>query len=207
MRLSSLDHLVVVAPSLAAGAAFVERKLGVKLQAGGRHPRMGTHNLLLRLGASYLEVIVPDPDAPAPSRPRWFGLDTLSPDTLPHLAHWVARTSGLDDADAGLTGVFGAIESMSRGTLAWRISIRSDGHLPLEGAIPSLIDWGDATHPAQRLDDLGCTLQRLAITHPDPALVRRHLATIGFCGPLTVLPGERCGLSAAIETAAGCKTL
>lgn len=69
MRRASLDHLVVVAPTLAAGAQYVEERLGVVMQPGGKHPRMGTHNLLLRLGDCYLEVIAPNPDAPAPTRP------------------------------------------------------------------------------------------------------------------------------------------
>lgn len=43
-----------------------------------------------------------------------------------------------------------------------------DGHLPFEGALPSLIDWGESEHPAQQLDDSGCKLQRLEISYPDP---------------------------------------
>jgi hypothetical protein len=45
-----LDHLVVVAPTLDAGAAWARSALGADLRPGGRHDRMGTHNLLLRLG-------------------------------------------------------------------------------------------------------------------------------------------------------------
>ncbi|MCD0504910.1 VOC family protein, partial [Bordetella petrii] len=55
-----LDHIAVAAPDLASGADWVERALGVRPQRGGAHPRMGTHNLLLRLGPDvYLEVIAP----------------------------------------------------------------------------------------------------------------------------------------------------
>ncbi|WP_439000279.1 VOC family protein [Pseudomonas benzopyrenica] len=68
MRASSLDHLVVVAPTLAAGALYIAQRLGLEMQPGGQHPRMGTHNLLLRLGDAYLEVIAPDPDAVPPAR-------------------------------------------------------------------------------------------------------------------------------------------
>lgn len=207
MRRASLDHLVVVAPTLAAGALYVEERLGVAMQPGGKHPRMGTHNLLLRLGDCYLEVIAPDPDAPAPTRPRWFGLDDLEPRTAPCLAHWVARTQRLDRADASLTQTFGTIESMSRGTLSWQISIHADGHLPLGGMLPSLIDWGDAQHPARGLTDRGCQLQRLELRHPDPALLRQQLEAIGFSGPVAVIPGDGSGLLACIETPRGPKTL
>ena len=207
MHASNLDHLVVVAATLAAGARHVEQRLGVELQPGGKHPRMGTHNLLLRLGDSYLEVIAPDPDAQAPTRPRWFGLDDLDPLAAPYLAHWVARTPGLAGADESLTRVFGAIESMSRGSLSWRISIQRDGRLPLGGTLPSLIDWGDTQPPAQGLTDRGCQLQRLALSHPDPASIAQQLEAIGFSGPVTVMAAERPGLLAYVETPTGLKTL
>ncbi|MDQ7911930.1 VOC family protein [Pseudomonas sp. 102515] len=207
MRLSSLDHLVVVAPTLAAGAQYVERRLGVEMQPGGKHARMGTHNLLLRLGDAYLEVIAPDPDAAPPTRTRWFGLDALEADAEPRLAHWVARTQGLAQADARLTQTFGTIESMSRGTLSWQISIHADGHLPLGGMLPSLIDWGDAEPPARGLIDRGCRVQRLELRHPDAVVLGQQLEAIGFSGPVAVIPGEGPGLLACIETPTGLKTL
>jgi hypothetical protein len=94
-----LDHLVVVAPTLSAGAEWVRETLGEAPEEGGSHPRMGTHNALLRLAEDvYLEVIAIDPDAPAPSRPRWFGLDRVGPNDPPRLAAWVARTNDLHGA-------------------------------------------------------------------------------------------------------------
>ena len=70
------DHLIIGAHTLEQGAAYIEELLGVKPQAGGRHAAMGTHNMLLRLGArAYLEIIAIDPAGETPQRPRWFGLD------------------------------------------------------------------------------------------------------------------------------------
>lgn len=67
---SLLDHITITAFSLEAGAAFVVDALGVAPQVGGEHPRMGTHNLLLRLGESmFLEVIAPNPAVAASSEP------------------------------------------------------------------------------------------------------------------------------------------
>ena len=64
--LTRLDHLVVVASTLEAGAQFVEQALGVAPSPGRRHPHMGTHNLLLSLGpAAYLEVAAIDRIRPA----------------------------------------------------------------------------------------------------------------------------------------------
>src|SRR6187455_2140086 len=71
-----LDHIAVIAPSLAAGVAYVHDVLGVEPVTGGKHSLMGTHNCLLRIGEDvFMEVIAIDPDAPQPAVKRWFGLD------------------------------------------------------------------------------------------------------------------------------------
>src|SRR5690606_31926871 len=89
---SHIDHRVVTAPTLEQGAAYVENAVGIVPQVGGEHPRMGTHNLVLRLGADvYLEVIAVNPKALPPDRPRWFELDGSL--RQPRLATWVDRKS------------------------------------------------------------------------------------------------------------------
>ena len=136
-----LDHIAITAFSLEAGAAFVADALGVAPQAGGAHPRMATHNQLLRLGdATYLEVIAPDPAAPAPGRPRWFGLDALGPRSVPALSTWVVRSTDIQASAAAASEPLGGIEPMSRGALDWRITIPADGSVPLDGAAPALIE-------------------------------------------------------------------
>jgi hypothetical protein len=44
----AIDHLVVAAATLDAGAEYVRATLGVEPEVGGTHERMGTHNRLLR---------------------------------------------------------------------------------------------------------------------------------------------------------------
>jgi hypothetical protein len=59
---------------------YVRQTLGVSPQAVGEHPRMGTHNYLLKLGEKfYFEVIAINPNASQPNRPRWFELDEPDP--------------------------------------------------------------------------------------------------------------------------------
>ena len=71
MPSSRVDHLIVTAASLAEGADYVRRELGVEMQAGGEHVRMGTHNRLLKLGEKlYLEVIAVNPAVPRPATAR-----------------------------------------------------------------------------------------------------------------------------------------
>src|SRR5699024_10548048 len=123
---SYLDHIVITAPDLEAGASRVEAALGVSLAAGGSHPHMGAHNRLLRLSAStYLEVIAPDPAAMThPSRPRWFNLDHVAADEAPLLAGWVARCDDIYATRAYCAEEVGAVQSMTRGDLAWQMAVR-----------------------------------------------------------------------------------
>ncbi|TDV59158.1 VOC family protein [Pseudomonas sp. LP_7_YM] len=208
---TSLDHLVIVAPTLEAGARFVSQQLGVELQPGGCHPLMGTHNKLLRLGThSYLEVIAINPAALPADRPRWFGLDGLPDNVPPRLAHWVAKTDTLKTLNPIFAEVVGQVQPMSRGELCWDITILADGRLPLEGAAPSLIQWGQPVHPAAMLEDKGCSLQMLDIFHPAPERINHLLAAMNFSGPVRL---HRCDsieasrLVSCIETPSGLRNL
>ncbi len=183
MPFCQLDHITVTSPTLEAGAQFIWKTLGVKLQPGGAHPRMGTHNLLLRLGdAMFIEVISPDPHASAPGRPRWFGLDGVRSDTPPALTTWVACTSDIYNVVSAAAEPLGGVEPMRRGALDWLITIPADGSVPLDGVGPALIEWQTGPHPATRLDDLGLSLVKLEIFHSDPARVARLLGSIHFDG-------------------------
>ncbi|HKX40862.1 MAG TPA: VOC family protein [Burkholderiaceae bacterium] len=206
-----LDHLAITSPTLEAGSDLVYACLGVRPQRGGEHPRMGTHNLLLRLGeATYLEVIAVDPQATRPPRPRWFALDSLPADAAPRLACWVARTDDIHTSLATASEALGRAEAMSRGSLHWLISIPEDGSLPLAGVAPTLIQWQDATHPAVNLPDLGCSLEALAVLHPEPQRIGALLSSLGFAAGSTqvsVLESAEAGLAARIRTPSGWRTL
>jgi hypothetical protein len=203
-----IDHLVVAAPDLDAGAAWVRAVLGAECRPGGRHERMGTHNRLLRLGDDlYVEVIAVDPAARPPGRPRWFSLDTFAPDAMPRLVGWVARTTNIYKAASASPEPLGTIEQMSRGDLSWRLTIPPDGSLPLGGAAPLLIQWDTSHHPATRLPDDGFTLVRLDVTHPEPDRVWRLLTAVGFDGPVGIHSGDRALLAAEIGTQSGVRRL
>ncbi len=205
---SSIDHIIVTAPSLAAGEGFVRDVLGDCLQTGGEHPRMGTHNLLARLGDGlFLEVIAADPNAPAPARPRWFSLDTLAADAEPALSAWVVRTTDIRAAAAAASEPLGNIAPMSRGALNWLITIPEDGSLPLGGAGPELIQWQSDVHPAAGLKDRGLSLAALEIFHPEPERVSRLLRSLKLEAPVSVSAASACRLSARIDTPAGLRVL
>jgi hypothetical protein len=159
------DHIVVAARTLDEGAAWVEARLGVAPVPGGKHPTMGTHNRLLRIGPrEFLEVIAIDPDAAPPARARWLGLD--SPEVRGRLEregaalmHWVERT---DDIERALLDYGDTVEvlDLARGPYRWKIGVPKDGHRPAGGRLPTLIQWEGGLHPADALPDSGCRLER-----------------------------------------------
>ncbi|MCS3731892.1 VOC family protein [Bradyrhizobium betae] len=176
-----LDHITVAANDLAEGVAYVEKALGLAPPAGGSHPLMGTHNHLLRLSeTSFLEVIAPDPQASAPSRPRWFALD--DPQThaalasSPKLMTWVVSTSDITSALAKIPQAAGPAITVTRGDLEWLISVPPDGSMPFGGAFPTVIEWPEGPHPASRMPDLGCALVAFEIRHPEADTIRAALA-------------------------------
>jgi Glyoxalase-like domain len=207
----TIDHLVVTAPSLDVGVKWVEKQLGVELQPGGEHPSMGTHNCLLRLGEStYLEVIAPNPAAARPPRPRWFGLDRLTPNSAPRLASWVARTADIQAGFSTSSQDLGTILTMRRGDLEWRITVPDDGNVILGGIIPMLIEWKTPAHPASRLPDSGCTLLRLEGITQDEKLAIAALDSIRAAKLLSLIPAGAIalpGLNAHILTPHGPKVL
>lgn len=175
-----LDHITIAARTLDEGVAYVEQALGVPMSGGGAHPLMATHNTFLRLGEGlFLEVIAPDPAAKA-SRPRWFALD--DPKThealsrAPKLMIWVARTPDIDASLAAMPNAARPAITVTRGDLAWLISVPPDGSLPLDGAFPTLIQWPQGVHPSSRLPDLGCSLVELEVTHPEAKSIQSSLS-------------------------------
>ncbi|GAA4007662.1 VOC family protein [Deinococcus rubellus] len=192
----AIDHLVIAARSLSEGAAWLEDRLGVHLAPGGEHPTFGTHNRLLSLGEAYLEVIAVNPDAPAPTRPRWFGLDTPAVQERlkrgPALIHWVARTPQPPLAAQG------EVLALTRGRYVWTLTVPQDGSLPLGGALPSLIAWqGDS--PAATLPDVGVRLRSLELMTPQPEQLREALTGLKLVELVTVHQAPETRLQAVLD--------
>lgn len=208
----AVDHLVVAAQSLSAGVGWIEQRLGVRMQSGGQHAAMGTHNALVGLGPKlYLEVIAIDPSGATPARPRWFDLDEprmrAQLAESPTLIHWVARTGDIETDAAQCPVDLGPITTMRRGDFEWRLTVPDDGHLPERGLVPTLIQWPGPLHPADRLPDPGLRLVALAGEHPEPAGARRALAALGFSETLKVTYGRTPRLAAMLRTPRGIVSL
>jgi hypothetical protein len=207
---TELDHLIVACSDLTQGAAWLQEQLGVAPQTGGKHALMGTHNALLRLGARvYLELLAIDPDAPPPARPRWFDLDTAHvrerARERPFLLSWAARTANIVAAVTHVAAL-GEVLALARNQYAWRITVPEDGALQFGGVLPTVLQWDGDAHPADALEDRGCTLQRLALEHPAASSVLPLFRELRITGPVDLKPGPR-SLVAHIATPAGLRAL
>ena len=209
---SALDHLVIVAPSLDEGAAYVRDALGVEPFEGGRHRELGTHNRLLRLGHNlFLEVIAPDP-ASSHTGPRVFGIGNEASvrsvwDAGRRLRAFVARTGSLDAAAGAHGDVLGALRHVTRGERAWRMLIPLDGGLPLAGAAPTLVEYERGMVPAAHMPESGCSLVELVVACPDASEVAAVHRGLGLGGAVTVREAPETQLVAVVSTPRGLATL
>ncbi|RLQ89372.1 VOC family protein [Notoacmeibacter ruber] len=198
-----LDHLAIAAADLASGVDFVRERLGVDIPAGGAHPKMSTHNHLMRLGETeFLEVIAADPSTPAPQQPRWYAIDRNG-DRPPRLATWILSTNDIEAACAVLPRSIGAPMTVSRGALTWQITVPDDGSMPFEGAFPTIIQWPDGKVPGAAMADRGCRLSQLVVTHPLAGYVETLLKPHFQDERIVFREGVTISLEAAIETPSG----
>jgi len=200
--MAEIDHIVLGARTLEAGAAFVQQHLGVAPRAGGVHEGYGTHNMLLGLGKGrYLEIIAPDPKQPEPAHPRPFDLDDPAIKVMleaePRLIAWVARTPVLDAVIARLGPRGGEVKAMKRGDLSWRMAFppqRQD----MDNLIPALIQW-QGEGASSRIPDSHCRLVELEAEHPEVDAVRQALAERGLDEVLRVRHSPHARLVARIR--------
>jgi hypothetical protein len=206
-----IDHLVYASNDLPSASSTVAELLGTAPTPGGHHVGHGTYNELLALGgATYLEVIGPDPSQPAPDGPRPFGIDSLDG---PALVAWCVRPKRplesivLEARAAGIE--LGEVAAMSRRRpdgvlLQWVLTPpQLDG--PFGRSLPFMIDWGGSAHPTETLQPL-VRLVELEVVHPDPALLHAAFDIIGLGEEIMVREGSA-ALRARIATAGGDVTL
>lgn len=200
--MTDLDHLLWAAPDLDAGMAAVAGVTGVTPAAGGSHPGFGTRNGLLSLGASYFEIIAPDPaqDLAGNRGGRIAGLPG------PGLLTFAVRTPDLAGfaaagRQAGLS--VGEPLAMSRRRpdgldLAWTVQHAASRAYP--DLVPFAIDWQGCPHPAGTTPQ-GCVLLDFAVLHPDPEPLAAIYAALGVA--VAVKRALRPGLLATLETPRG----
>jgi len=211
--LLKLDHLTVIAPTLAEGVGHVRESLGLDVPFGTRHDYMGTHNHRLQLGDNtYLEIVALDPEGKNPSRSRWFDLDDARKiradwESGRRLRGWVANTEVIDAVLSQHAAVFGSKVSLPPSNPDFAFTIPDDGSLPLDGAAPSIIDHrGDSSYIAS-LPDLGARLRSFTLEHPNPAAIDSFYRELKIDRPPTVIRGQAVRYRALIDTPSGLREL
>ena len=207
-----IDHLVYASNDLPSASKTIAALLGAVPTPGGRHVGHGTYNELLSLGgATYLEVIGPDPTQADVAGPRPFGIDGL---TEPALVAWCVRPARplpeiVEDARAA--GIeLGVVASMSRRRpdgvlLEWELTFpQLDG--PFGRALPFMIDWADSAHPTETLPS-AVNLIEFEVVSPDARRLSEALDIMGIRGAVTIHDGPQIALRATVETAGGQVTL
>jgi len=201
---NKIDHFSVGAASLSQGVKAMQAELGVTLSPGSKHDLMSTHNCVMQAGnESFFELIAIDPEAPVPSRTRWFTLD--DPDTKRRLSErpralcWVVNTDNLDAVVAASPVPLGEIVKFRRGDRTWRLTVPEDGHLPESGLLPAFIEWSPGPHPSTAQADLGVRLSAIKLSHPQANDFERTLDAL-LVSPLVDLSEGELALSFEVET-------
>ncbi|MEO0818916.1 MAG: VOC family protein [Pseudomonadota bacterium] len=209
----TLDHLTVIAPTLALGASHVRDCLDLDVPFGTRHEYMGTHNHRLQLGGGvYLEIVALDPGGTAPARARWFGLDDqakVGADWADgrRLRGWVASVAAMAPVLSAHGTIFGERVPLPPGDPSFDFAIPADGALPVDGAVPSLIDRRGALERMGDIPDLGATLLDFTLEHPDPASIGQLYERLSIDRPPGIAHGAALRYRAQVETPGGLKTL
>jgi hypothetical protein len=93
----------------------------------------------------------------------------------------------------------GEIHSLSRDHLSWRVTIRPDGALILDGIIPYMLQWDDGiVPPSEGLEDQGLRLTTFTFNGKQSAL--RALHEMGAQRILKPKQREERGLFAEISS-------
>jgi len=200
------DHLLLGAPDLDRGIAWVEQLTGVKAVIGGSHPGRGTRNALLSLGGrQYLEIIAPDPAQTSYT----FQID-LRKLSEPRLVTWAAastdvnglakRASAAGQRVLGPNG--GSRVTPSGATLKWTtLAVVHDLASGEIDPIPFFIEWAPGTAHPSETSPKGCELQSLAIEHPKPDAIQTVLKPFGI--EADVKAGAAARLRATVRTPKG----
>jgi hypothetical protein len=192
--MNQIDHVTLGASNLAQGINFVRGTLGIEMPRGGKHPEMGTHNCVMRtVEGQFIELLSIDPDAPAPSRKRWFGLDGVG--LRRRISHqpapvgWVIRTGDLDAVVARSSVDLDPVGEMSRGSLSWRLTVPVEGVTAFDGLAPHFIEWKGSVHPSAGMASSGIRLEQIVLTHPRAQALEEFFKTMEISHLARIEPG------------------
>lgn len=139
----ALDHVVLGVADLDGAAAALLDEHGLVALPGGRHPKWGTANRIVPLGAAYLELVaVVDPDVAATSA---FGTWVADMAAGRCAWGWAVRTSDIAATAArlDLDVVPGSRRTPTGTELRW--SLAGVPGTDADRSLPFFIEWGRDT--------------------------------------------------------------
>ena len=180
-----VDHVLLPVADLDDGARSLDERFGLKGIPGGRHPGVGTANVIVPLGRQYLELIAIVDQGEAASS-RLGGRVARALQENRRFVAWALRTEDLDAVRAGLQGAGWDLPAIVEGSrtrpdgqvLRWRTQDIDTGIEP--SAIPFVIEWRipDGLHPGE-VESAHRTgraaLRRVVVGARDPGPVRDRL--------------------------------
>ena len=198
---ATVDHLLWAGPDLDAAVDALHARSGVRAVRAGKHPELGTHNAVARLGARvFLEVIAPDPTLAAGDFAR-----KLAALAEPTLLMWAARTTdaAATAERARAAGYSAAVVEghrlrPDRQVVRWtNVFVAGHGAGTL---VPFFIQWRGGDHPAAAAPE-GLTLTAFTIETAQPTSLRAVLDALDV--KVSVRKGECARLLAAIDAPSG----
>jgi hypothetical protein len=180
-----IDHVLLPVADLEDGARSLRERFGLQVIPGGRHPKVGTANMIVPLGRQYLELIaITDPQEAAASRLGKRIAPAL--DERRMFVDWALRTRDLDAMRGKLLAAGWEIPPVGDGSrrrpdgqlLHWRTQDVNTGRAPT--AIPFVIEWDvpEGLHPGEAAAEhpSGATaLRRVVVGARNPKRVRAQL--------------------------------
>ncbi len=180
-----VDHILLPVADLDAGAHGLSERYGLRGIPGGRHPNVGTANVIVPLGLQYLELIaVVDWEEAASSRLGARVAQALREGRT--FVAWALRTEDLDVLRAKLQAAGWELPPIAEGSrkrpdgkvLSWRTQDVDSS--PEPSAIPFVIEWRipDGLHPGEAESSHRAgpsALRRVVVGARDPRAVRDRL--------------------------------
>ncbi len=180
-----VDHVLLPVADLEDGARSLDERFGLKGVPGGRHPGVGTANVIVPLGRQYLELIAIVDQGEAASS-RLGGRVARALKERRRFVAWALRTEDLDAVRGRLQGAGWDLPAIVEGSrkrpdgqvLRWRTQDIDTGTEP--SAIPFVIEWHipDGLHPGEVESSHRtgrAALRRVVVGARDPRLVRDRL--------------------------------
>jgi Glyoxalase-like domain len=182
------DHVLVAVRDLDAAAKTFETRYGLRALVGGRHPGVGTANMIIPLGASYLELIAVVDQAEA-QRSATTRRITRAVDEGRTFAAWAVRTDHPDALREHLRAsgldleppVKGARERPDGVTLRWQSQLLVAPGEP--SVLPFVIEWQvpPDQHPGRAAVDHPSKargIRSVRLGDPDPAAASARFQTL-----------------------------